>query len=58
MPQYDYKCGTCDTYQTVERSIHATASEVLCATCNQPMSQVYSVPGLKFKGSGFYSTGG
>ena len=58
MPQYDYKCDTCGTMQTLERSIHAEASEPVCSTCNKSMYRVYSVPGLKFNGSGFYSTGG
>jgi len=56
MPDYDYKCDVCDKQQVVSRSIHAEAVPPTC--CNQTMNQVYSVPGLKFKGSGFYSTGG
>jgi putative FmdB family regulatory protein len=58
MPQYDYKCEGCNSVQTIERSIHAESSSPMCVTCNKTMVQVYSVPGLKFNGSGFYSTGG
>lgn len=58
MPQYDYKCDTCGLIQTLERSIHVEASNPVCGTCATTMNQVYSVPGLKFNGSGFYSTGG
>ena len=26
--------------------------------CNKPMDRLYSAPAIKFKGTGFYSTGG
>jgi putative FmdB family regulatory protein len=61
MPNYDFKCSTCGT--TREQFIYHKDYEkyvVRCPKlgCNQPMERVYSVPAIKFKGTGFYSTGG
>lgn len=56
MPQYDYRCDICNEMQTIQRSIHDDAISPTC--CDTEMKQVYSVFGLKFNGTGFYSTGG
>jgi putative FmdB family regulatory protein len=53
---YDYKCDTCKSELTVERSIHAEANAPICFDCHTPMDRVYGVGGIKFTGSGFYST--
>ena len=52
--QYDYRCVVCGGQQTVERSIHAEADNPVC--CGQTMERMYTVPGIKFNASGFYST--
>ena len=56
MPAYDYRCGICNDTKTVERSIHDDGPNPEC--CGNTMKQVYSAVGVKFKGTGFYSTGG
>ncbi len=56
MPVYEYRCPVCKIEYSVERSIHAEASNPLC--CNSSMERVYSSFGIQFKGGGFYSTGG
>ena len=56
MPQYDYRCEVCNALMTITRSIHDDA--VAPPHCGIEMRQVYSTPGIKFNGSGFYSTGG
>jgi putative FmdB family regulatory protein len=61
VPNYDFECVFCGN--TREQFIHHKDYEkyvVRCPTldCNQPMKRIYTVPAVKFKGSGFYSTGG
>jgi len=61
MPNYDFKCNTCGS--TREQFIHHKDYEkyiVRCLTldCYKPMQRIYTVPAVKFNGSGFYSTGG
>lgn len=55
---YDYKCDSCSTEITTERSIHAEASNPNCYNCNQVMSRIYAVGAITFRGKGFYKTGG
>ena len=55
---YDYKCSKCSTEISVERSIHAEASNPSCISCNEVMNPVYSATAIIFKGKGFYKTGG
>jgi predicted nucleic acid-binding Zn ribbon protein len=55
---YDYKCDTCKSELTIERSIHAEANAPICFDCHTPMDRVYGVGGIKFNAPGFYSTGG
>jgi putative FmdB family regulatory protein len=56
MPVYDYRCDICNSVKSVEKSIHDNTPNPDC--CDKPMNQVYSAVGVKFKGTGFYSTGG
>ena len=53
---YDYKCEKCSSEITVERSIHAEASEPMCFNCHTTMNRVWNTPNITFNGSGFYST--
>ena len=55
---YDYRCNTCKSELSVERSIHAEANAPICFDCHTPMDRVYGLGGIKFTGNGFYSTGG
>ena len=50
MPTYEYKCLTCSIEYSVERSIHEENTPICCSTS---MVQVYSAPGLSFKGTGW-----
>jgi putative FmdB family regulatory protein len=55
MPIYDYECKPCEATM----SIHGNMIEhkvPLCVSCEKPMTRVYSIGAVTFKGSGFYST--
>ena len=54
MPKYDYACFQCDTQFEYELSINH--NKPFCDNCGYVMIQVYSAPGIVFKGSGFYKT--
>jgi putative FmdB family regulatory protein len=59
MPTYDFKCPVCEA--TREVFIYHKDYEkyiVRCEVDYKPMVRVFSAPAVKFKGSGFYSTGG
>ena len=60
MPIYDFSCFTCGNIR--EQFIYHKEYEgyiVRCPTlnCNKTMKRIYSVPAVKFNGTGFYSTG-
>jgi len=57
MPRYDFVCTPCDS--TVEMHIAFDSNEQpACDRCGNYMDKVYTTPAIKFKGTGFYSTGG
>lgn len=53
MPNYDFKCNTCNSVIETNENIPP-----VCTTCLGTMTRVWSVPAVKFNGPGFYSTGG
>ena len=53
MPRYDFKCNTCTEVTETTENIPP-----VCETCYETMIRVWSVPAVKFNGTGFYSTGG
>jgi putative FmdB family regulatory protein len=53
MPAYDFKCSACTTIVEVNENIAPP-----CPTCAEVMVRIWSAPAVKFKGPGFYSTGG
>ena len=53
MPLYDFKCLTCKI--VLELKDTALPS---CPDCGETMARIWDAPAVKFKGSGFYSTGG
>jgi putative FmdB family regulatory protein len=59
MPIYEFECTNEDCEANLryekELSIHEPHS-VKCQFCHSDMAKIYSVPGIQFKGSGFYST--
>lgn len=50
---YDFKCETCNL--VLETNDPALPP---CTTCGTTMIRIWSVPAIKFNGTGFYSTGG
>ena len=53
MPSYDFKCETCTTILETEDTALPP-----CPSCGINMIRIWSVPAIKFNGTGFYSTGG
>lgn len=56
MPSYEYDCMPCGTRYTKNRSMSEEDPGYKCDTCNKPLVRVYSDIGVRFNGSGFYST--
>lgn len=55
MPRYDYYCPACDF--TVELT-HSMADDTarICRSCGYKMIKQMTIPGVQFKGPGFYAT--
>lgn len=58
MPTYEYRCNKCETSIVFSRSIGERDEPVKCITCGLESTRVYNAPGIQFKGTGFYKTGG
>jgi putative FmdB family regulatory protein len=54
MPSYEYRCGTCNQSQVIERSIHAESVPPLC--CGELTHRVFDAPPVQFNATGFYSS--
>jgi putative FmdB family regulatory protein len=50
LPTYEYECIECGIKYEVQQSMTDTAAP-LC--CTKSMRQIYSAPGLSFKGTGW-----
>lgn len=57
MPTYEYRCNKCMALVVLSRKAGERDEEVTCV-CGNTSSRIYSTPSIRFKGSGFYSTGG
>lgn len=55
MTLYEYQCIECGQKEEVYREPGEIYTKP-CKYCKGPMRQVFSVGGITFKGSGFYST--
>jgi len=56
MPIYDYKCDGCGHQFEEIQSFHDPV-KVHCPACSQPqLRRLIGVPGVIFKGTGFYAT--
>jgi putative FmdB family regulatory protein len=53
MPNYDFKCNTCNTVTELQ-----DIALPPCPTCGETMVRVWSSIAVKFNAPGFYSTGG
>lgn len=51
MPTYDFKCEYCKSFTETNDPTPSA-----CSLCSNMMVRMYTVPGIAFKGSGFYST--
>jgi putative FmdB family regulatory protein len=55
MPTYEYRCGHCGRFQTVQPITEPALT--VCPTCGQPVERLISRNvGIIFKGPGFYCT--
>lgn len=55
MPIYEYLCEQHSITELVA-SIGDAPATIKCPICDEHIPRVYSVPGIQFKGSGFYKT--
>ena len=58
MATYEYECPGDGEIITITRPIDEEEGVYVCTVCTSTLRRVYSTPGVQFKGSGFYSTGG
>ena len=58
MPTYEYRCNQCEHTFEITRSYKEEESAITCPKCELNCTRVYSVPGVQFRGTGFYKTGG
>lgn len=56
MPTYEYKCKDCETQVSDVRSINDPEPTINCAVCGKPMTKMFNLGAISFKGSGFYRT--
>jgi putative FmdB family regulatory protein len=54
VPTYTYDCKRCGVFD-YHQSIHEDPLQK-CTKCGSEVKKVFSVVGIKFNGSGFYST--
>lgn len=54
--RYEYECPGCGNVVEIERKITDTESLYDCPECGTTLNRKYSVPGISFNASGFYST--
>lgn len=57
-PTYEYRCNKCETVQAFSRHVDERDEPVKCVTCGLESTRIYYAPGIQFKGTGFYKTGG
>ena len=53
MPLYPYRCTRCG-YRFEKIQSFSSATEVECPQCKGALERVLTVPGLQFKGTGWY----
>jgi putative FmdB family regulatory protein len=58
MATYEYECPGDGEIITIMRPMDEEPREYECPVCGSTLRRVYSTPGIQFKGTGFYSTGG
>ena len=58
MATYEYECPGDGEIITITRPIDEEEGVYMCTVCTSTLRRVYTTPGVQFRGSGFYSTGG
>ena len=58
LPNYEYRCNKCQSNVVFSRSVEDRDEPVKCVTCGLESTRIYNAPGVQFKGTGFYKTGG
>ena len=58
LPNYEYRCNKCQSSIVFSRSVEDRDEPVKCVTCGLESTRIYNAPGVQFKGTGFYKTGG
>lgn len=58
MATYEYECPGDGEKITIMRPMDEEPRVYYCGVCGSTLRRVYSTPGVQFRGSGFYSTGG
>jgi putative FmdB family regulatory protein len=53
----EYRCGKCDSLTILSRAVDDRDEPVSCV-CGFESTRIYNAPGIQFKGTGFYKTGG
>lgn len=56
MPTYEFICPDCDKRAELKAGFTESYVFPWCDDCNIEMKRDYSVPGIQFKGQGFYTT--
>ena len=54
MPLYEYRCGKCGRFETLQKFSEGPLSA--CPTCGESVERLISAPAFQFKGSGWYVT--
>lgn len=55
MPVYEFQCKACNETLSVTASMSELKTPK-CEHCNTWMHRVFAIQGVRFKGSGFYTT--
>ena len=58
MATYDYECPSDGAVITVMRGMTEDERDYYCTVCDSKLQRIYNPAPVKFKGAGFYSTGG
>lgn len=58
MATYEFICEVCNELTTTSQSMKEDLVVPDCPKCNLRMNRIYNTPGIQFKGTGFYKTGG
>ena len=53
---YEYVCEQCNLYTVERKPVKDRNNSPSCPKCKNDMHRTMGVPGLVFKGSGFYAT--